>query len=326
MSFCVDHLEYTIFKDTNNYDDVLEILFKTLPVNLLEDIALEDGMLINSKRYKYNRSILFDNGIQAYFDGMPGMGIHVILHGSTLNNTVIKNDIYNIIEWYERIKQNKYGFNVSRIDMACDTEIDFSYFLRKCRNMQFVCSSQKLNYILDNNDRGTIYIGARGNPIFFRIYDKDKEQTEKNKAYISEGTKTRIELECRNRICKTVLDYYCKGEIGQVFKKKLLFVNRRVNNMSRDAKGSIRYLKAIENPIEKADMKLEKLQSNTDRWMRETLLPVLKAYQTVYDVAYIDMLLEETKASEGTMKRLKGNEILLRKSKIYKLKNRKGVV
>lgn len=314
MSYCIDYLSFTIKHRFDNYDDVIEMLADVLPANVLEDTDLNNCFCETTKRFGYSKSIIYKNGLQIYFDGRSTkneMGTHVVIPGSTLNNTSILNSQKNIFDWVMKIKSYKYDYKIARLDVANDSDLKFGYFLNKIRNREFISKSQKIRFYIDENDVGTVYLGARQGNIMWRIYDKNNCNKDKGLAYMAEGDWTRVEAEFKNQLADGALNEYVKGNINQVFKGHLMFVEKRVKNMSRDAVECQEYLKILENPEEKIVLKFKRIDDETDEWFYGTVLPNVKAYQKIYGKNFINYLLAKIEPSNNTIEKLQQREKVL---------------
>lgn len=326
MSFCVDYLAYTIKKQVTTYDEAIELLFETLPLNVAEDTDKNLVQFIISNRLGYTKSIQYPNGVQCFFDGPDRMGTHINLTGSVLNNTSSPNTLLNMKKWFYKLESYEYSFHISRVDIALDTEIDFLYFYNKMRNKEYISKSRNPLYYTDDDNRGTIYLGVRGNPIYWRLYDKNKCQKDKRLSYIVDGDWSRVEMECRNKACYQIMKCYVDGNISSVFKGHLMFVEKKVKNMSRDGKEDKIYMDALNNPTDKKILDFKRLDSETDEWFKSTVLPVYMAYQRVYGKRFLEYMLANTKISKNVLEKIEQNEKVLMKSNVYKLNNNRKEV
>ena len=311
MSYCIDYLSFTIKKRYENYDDVIEILPDILPINVLEDTDLNEGYCQVTTRFGYSKQIIYQNGLQIYFAGRSSrdeMGTHIVVPGSTLNNTSIPNDHSNILNWFYTLKNYKDDYKIARVDIANDSNLKFEYFYNKIRKREFISKSQKIRFIIDEKNTGTIYLGSRGGNLVWRIYDKNNCNKEKGLSYMADGDWSRVEMELRNEFADLALNEYIKGNINCVFKGHLMFVEKVVNNMSRDAKECKKYLDILDNPTSKNVLQFKRIDQDTDKWFYETVLSNLKAYQTVYGKDFINRQLSKVEPSANTIVKLNQRE------------------
>lgn len=285
MGYFVDYISFTIHVDTAIPGMAMAFFYKY--VNLeIEEGNLQHGM------NGYKQSIVFPSGIRILFDGAPGMGVHVIVPGLGLKSEHLD---FNVFELVGKFKTDGMKYNISRIDVAIDSDIDFGYFLNKFNRKQFDCrySEDNIKKYVDVNNRGTLYFGKRGGMTMFRIYDKAKEQG-------VDGVWTRMEMECRGDACEQIVEALRASEVNKYFLGHLRFVNQRCSDMSR-AITCKRYLEMLENPAERKKVHKKK-GDNTLEWFVSQVAPTVKALEKEYGNDYIRRVIDDAKISRRQAK------------------------
>lgn len=327
MSYCVDWLSFTVQTYTEENEVAQRIMLELLPQNVLKDIDLSTCNCCNTSKFGYTKMLQYENKVLVLFAGSASMGIHISLPGSTLNNTSELNDLENIKEWYWRCMNSKYNIHFSRVDVAKDISLPFSYFRRKVLREEYRSKYRKssLKMILNNEFNGTIYLGRRGGNTSVRIYDKNQCNKDKNVGYISEGFLTRVEFEFRNDACLQALNSYILGTIKNVFLGHLCFVNKKEKNMSRDSVNCEKYVQALEDPKERKILEFKRLDTNTNEWFFMQVLPAMKAYENIYGKKYVQNMLSKAKPAEGTLNKLKQQEKVIQNRFKYQILNREVI-
>jgi DNA relaxase NicK len=263
-----------------------------------ETCALGRGLL------GYKQGLYFPSGVKVFFDGEVGMGTHFVLGGTALNSAHLDFDVFKLVEEFRKYD---IDYNISRVDIAIDCELDFSYFLNKFDRKDFACrynmkkGSNSMRKVVNLDGRGTLYFGKRGGLTMFRIYDKAHEQ---GLDFDEEGNETgkiwtRIEMECKNEACAQVLEALKDGTVNQYFLGHLRFVNERCDDMSR-AVTSRKYLEVLNNPMDKK--KATKMTGDDSlEWFRKTCAPMEKALRRDYGDAVIDKIRADAKISKAQL-------------------------
>lgn len=282
MSAFIDYISFTIKRVVTDMSDAVEILNRYAPI-IIEDGELQGGL----NGYLY--SVAYPCGARVLFHGLPSMGTHIILPGKALDNAHVEFDVFELIA---RLRRDKVQYNISRVDIAIDTDLDFGYFYNKFVRRQFVCryNSKNLKKHVDINNRGTLYFGKRGSLTMIRIYDKAYEQGLEGEIW------TRIEMECREEACEQALEALKKGTINQYFLGHLRFVNKRCSDMSK-AVTAKKYLEVLSNPMARRRFRRDEGSDNTLEWFRKQVAPTIKALERDYGQAYIRRIIDESKIS-----------------------------
>ncbi len=288
LGYFLDFLSFTLKIDTEIPGIALSYFYKYVP------LEIEEGELFNGID-GYNKGIKFPSGIKVLFAGkITGMGIHIILPGLGLKSEHLQFDVFELIA---KLKKDKMPYNISRIDVAVDTDVDFSYFYNKFVKKQYVCryNDRSIRQVVDANLRGTLYFGRRGGLTMFRVYDKALEQE------VTDGRIwTRIEMECRNEACEQIIEALKNDTVKNYFLGHLRFIKRRMNEMKR-AKTTDTYLRILEQPIERMKVHAKK-SDNTLEWFVSQVAPTVKALKKDYGEEYIDKIIDEAKISKRQIK------------------------
>jgi phage replication initiation protein len=168
-------------------------LYTNDPTTVITDILKLDETLFVEQGYGVNgyKGCLYYDTIRVYYNGREGtqdifgggnefMGVFVSMSGSACRQyELLGGDMLSLI----RDVYNRDKMNLTRIDIACDDKqgaLDMAvmreYYQAKgirssCRKRKFVSEDD------GNKETGcTLYIGSSKSDLFFRIYDKAKEQ------------------------------------------------------------------------------------------------------------------------------------------------------
>lgn len=286
MPYFVDYLQFTIHYDTDIPGRAAAYFYKY--VNLeIEECQIEKGM------HGYKQSLKFPSGIRVLFDGMPGMGIHVILPGTSLKNEHLE---FNVFEIIEKLRADNMQYNISRIDVAIDTDVDFSEFYRQYKKGCYLCrySKKSMKSVLNTENRGTLYFGKRGGNTMIRIYDKALEQDVADKVW------TRVEMECRNDACEQAIEALKDGTIKNYFYGHLRFIQKKVDNTVR-AKDCDWWVNMLERPNERVRFKRQE-KDNTLEWFITQVAPTVKALRKYYGNDYVENIIKDSKISKRQIK------------------------
>lgn len=281
MGYFIDYISFTLKIDTESPSFALSTFYKYVALET-EVGELQTGM------NGYEKSIVFPSGIRILFCGRPGMGIHVVIPGLGLSSIHLDFDVFKLLR---TLKADGVPYNISRIDIAIDTDIDFGYFLNKFDRKEYVCrySEENIRKYVDVTNRGTLYFGRRGGLTYIRIYDKAKQQN-------VPGTWTRLEMECRGDACEQIINALKTGEVGKYFLGHLRFVNKRCSDMSK-AVTSKKYLDMLENPTEKKRLQKKK-GDDTLEWFISQVAPTVKALELDYGKDYVRQVIDNAKISK----------------------------
>lgn len=214
-------------------DDIISYCCSTTP-----DIKVDVHPGINM----YTRSFCFKNGIRVcYAPIKEDMGYNVIISGDVLSSVSYSDDDLSV--WF-----NTYSdiIKLTRIDIAWDSDVDFSYFANKFDSGEFVTRLRDFRKTVNQHNRGTLYFGRRDGNLMVRVYDKRLEQidtfkgTQKQKKVFSDSLPsvwTRFEMQFRHSHANQAFIYYLTGVIGNVAKGHFRFVKTvdNLSNVSRDA-------------------------------------------------------------------------------------------
>lgn len=211
-----------IDEDISFYLD--QLLPYLLPYRVYEYITIHNcsHSIKGTRGMGYNFRRCYDNiGVSIMCDGATDdHGIHIVLSGTILS--LCNMDRESFAEFYEytrfglaalndkldkffpRLSPFNIDFNLSRIDIAYDFNVPFQDFLTRYQLGCFERKSVKSVTYLDNDNRGTIYLGSRTSNCFIRIYDKALEIKEKNRKMLNlfcidvADNHTRVEFEFKN--------------------------------------------------------------------------------------------------------------------------------
>lgn len=284
--FFIDYLQITLKEDTDNLRFVVKEFFKFFP------LEIEEFDIIKSM-FGYTKVIKFPCGVTICFDGLPGMGIFIQISGSALSSSHFDN--FNIFETIDKLKKYNVDYSISRVDVAIDIEKDFKWFYDKYIQGLFVSRYRSYKSYLDQNNRGTLYFGKRGNNTFFRIYDKGLEQN-------VDFNWVRIEMECRGKdSCEQLLEAMKEGNVNCVFMGHLRVVEKIEKNLSR-MKTDKEWMEMLNNPKERIKVKrLEK--DSTLFWLENQVAPTLKALILEYGNEFIEKIINESKVSKNQIRK-----------------------
>ena len=308
----IDWLQYTIKDVFTQQDDIRLVLSRvcaSLPAPIKDLIGFcspewdRVGYTITKGVNFYGSAVVFENGLKICYDPYhPRMGTNIIISGSVLKQRPVAPD--DVLHWLTKILP-KFDFKISRVDIAQDTNVDFSYFFEKYSKGDYVTryrrSSQKS--FLDADNRGTLYFGSRGKGTFIRIYDKYQEQLSKIKSDLAAvefkqqyGGEpwTRLEMECRDTQAAQMLDCFVKGECGNVFLGHLRFVEKYNDHVERCKTDSV-YMKVI-NAVEGRRLSKDLNSELNLDWIINVAMANLQALRKVHPKLY-DLLLDRVESS-----------------------------
>ena len=272
----VDWLQYTI-KDVYTDSDDIHLLISRTVSSL--PYPLQDLLGFHSSEYPaqtytlsrgvnfYQNALTFASGVKILYNPPKlQMGTNIIIPGTVLREKPLEPG--DIMDWFQKILVH-YDYNICRVDIAQDTDVDFSYFFDKYQKGEYVTRylSHSLKSYVDCDNRGTLYFGTRGKGTMIRIYDKYLEQYSQLKSKIHKAefarewagkSWTRLEMECRQDQALQMLDCYINDCCGDVFLGHLRFVEKMQAKTSRCVVDSV-YLSVINA---KGCRKLSKVKNN----------------------------------------------------------------
>ena len=241
----LDWLQYTIkerYSENERYE-CIQSFITSLPPSVFEYVKQEvyanelstiHMMCVDIKPVNGYRSAFEVAGIKVYYnpaEKREEMGYNVVISGTILRECDLT--AVQVREWIA-FTLCDYKYQFSRIDVAIDSEIDFSYWLDKYHKREFLSKARVFSTVLDENNRGTIYIGKRSARCMVRIYDKKNEQACRLKGYdkakfmsqIGDKSWTRFELQIRhNTACYAAINALINDKINEYFVGYLKFVN-----------------------------------------------------------------------------------------------------
>jgi len=299
--YIVDWLEYTVKQNCIMKLQAMEFLADTLPDNILLDMNFRE--VVESKgMYRYKKRLQFSNGLLVLFDGWNQdyeMGMHVCIPSSLLHNTYTKFTDEVLVNFLGKLSSNKA--NLTRVDIALDTNKDYSYFLDNIRAGRFITKFRKFKGDIDLfgkfQDRGTIYLGSRGGKIFGRIYDKAKEQR------LNDSTVwTRIEYEYKEDYCEQAIQAYLDGTIKELFLGHFRIIKEcEKANISRDSEVDEEYMKVLMHPEEIKRISSKNKEDKYLQWIEHNVMPGIKSLQIVYGKEFVKYLINKAIPNENRL-------------------------
>lgn len=319
----LDWLQYTVkeFYTDEMVMSCKESAFYSLPQPLQDDIlSYIDGSgqleVISIRGVNFYQSgFEFSNGIKVFYNPIKEeMGYNVIVSGDVLTNIDYTDD--DISNWYN---YNSEYITLSRIDVAYDTDIDFSCFYNKYQVGEYLTRLTDIRSYVNTENRGTLYFGKRSGRVMFRIYDKKLEQIDnckgrKNKDRLRKelSTWTRIEGQFRHDAAEKALLNYLLGNIGNIFLGHLRFVESLdVINKSRDSKIWDVYKDILGGNL---CMKITKKKNEcfNAEYFEKNVMSQVKAVMMVNPALY-DALLNVSSPSKSTLEKLHNDELYLKR-------------
>lgn len=318
----IDYLNYTIKNAVIDVLGILDLAWKCLPDEFVDKIwsaststrSYRQSLLtaqyeISNGKYGYKKCLYFpavdariyfspceikkgekivrNMGKDAYDLQNPNrMGTFFSLSGNSFEN-IDSFTLEQAAAFWDKLVLCGHDFSIRRCDVAYDCDVDFSKWLRKVELKQYVTRLHKVDRILDENNRGTIYFGERSGNTFVRIYDKNLEQKIEN----SENPWTRFEVEFKHDNAEVAYKAFCDGDIGDYVIGAVKFVDKRCKNMARDAKVWNEQSKIIAFDAVKRVSRIRK--ESTLNWLETQVGDVLKTVEVVYP-GYVARLLKDS--------------------------------
>ena len=316
----IDWLQYTI-KDVFTAADDIHLLLSRTVASL--PYPVQDLLGFHSQEYPaqtyslgrgvnfYQNSLTFASGVKILYNPPKAeMGTNIIVPGSALKEKEL--EPFDISDWFKKVLVH-YQYNICRVDIAQDTDVDFSYFYDKYQAGEFVTRylNHSLKTFVDRSNRGTIYFGTRGKGTFIRIYDKYLEQYSqlKSKIHKAEFVKqyqgkpwTRLEMECRQEQALQMLEHYINGNCGDVFLGHLRFVEKMQAKKSRCVVDNV-YLNVINAKCARRLIKMKNNEMNVD-WIIKVCVRNLLAVKAV-NPRLFDILMDNMQASPSAVEKAK---------------------
>lgn len=319
----IDWLQFTIKEYYSESESIKcqESAYRHLPNFLQDDILSYLSCNIPSIQVDihpginmYTRSFCFKNGIRVcYAPIKENMGYNVIISGSVLSEcTFTDNDL---VQW---INEHGDSIKLTRLDIAWDTDIDFSFFVGKFDRGEYITRLRDNRKVVNQNNRGTLYFGRREGNLMVRIYDKRQEQldsfkgSKKVKQSFKDslpGTWTRFELQFRHSHAQQALMYYLAGKIGNVALGHFRFIesNDSLTNKSRDSVTDIVYLNLINSDGVITLSKIKSKDFNMEYFISNVMSQVKAVID--YDPFLYAQALELAVGSKTTKAKLKNDEL-----------------
>lgn len=316
----LDWLQYTIKEVWTDKDDVRLMLSRvcsSLPVPIQDLIGYHSpdfdriGYTLCKGINHYSAVLLFDNGLKiCYNPPNVRMGTNIIISGSVLKLKPLSPD--DVKDWIVRILPH-FDYKIGRVDIAQDTDVDFSYFYDKYVSGEFITRYLTTTHksYLNFDNRGTLYFGARGKGTYIRIYDKYLEQWSKLKSKTKKlefecefGGKswTRLEMECKDSQAEQMLCHFIEGRCGDVFLGHLRFVKEMKSNKARCVTCDI-YLNVISAEGCRKLSKVNNTDLNLD-WIVNVAFANTEAIKEVHPRLY-DVLTQRVVASPQAVSKAK---------------------
>lgn len=333
MAF-LDWLQYTIKEeyDKDHRFDCIQSFLSSLPRKVYDYICREVYAHELSTIHMMCRDI---DGVNFYGAGFDICGVNVFYAAPDINktfemgyNVVVSGSVLaaadvsaeDVRDWIANILPD-FDWQLSRIDIAIDTDTDFAYWLDKYNCREFLSKAREYSVHLDKNNRGTIYIGKRSARCMVRIYDKKQEQLSKLKGQEKRDFKakmqgkqwTRFELQVRHDACLAAIAALIDGTVNTYFIGYLRFVETfdGVRNKSR-AKTDENYANVLNCEMGRTFMKIENDQFNSYYFMT-IVLPQAKALATKNPAMYNEMW-DNADVSASTMRKLENDELAQRRA------------
>lgn len=319
----IDWLQFTVKEYYNESQSIRcqESAYSHLPKFLQEDIISylscncpSIQVDIHPGINMYTRSFAFKNGVRVcYAPIKEEMGYNVIISGSVLSEFNFTDE--DIREW---IDSNKDSIKLTRLDIAWDTDIDFSYFVGKFDRGEYLTRLRDNRKVVNQFNRGTLYFGRREGNLMVRIYDKRQERLDSfkgnkadKKAYADTLPEiwTRFELQFRHSHADQALYYYLSGQIGNVAVGHFRFIESSDNltNKSRDSIVDSVYLSLINSSGVIVLSKVKSKEFNMNHFITN-IMPQVKAVID-YDPAIYAEAFELAISSRSTYDKLKFDEL-----------------
>lgn len=319
----IDWLQFTVKEYYSDSESIKcqESAYRHLPNFLQDDILSYLSCNIPSIQVDihpginmYTRSFCFKNGIRVcYAPIKENMGYNVIISGSVLSECTYSDN--DLVEW---LNEHGDSIKLTRLDIAWDTDLDFSYFVDKFDRGEYLTRLRDNRKVVNQYNRGTLYFGRREGNLMVRIYDKRQEQIDSFKGSRKEkqsfkdslpSTWTRFELQFRHSHAQQALMYFLAGKIGNVALGHFRFIesNDSLTNKSRDSVVDSVYLNLINSDGVITLSKVKSKDFNMEYFISNVMSQVKAVID--YDPYLYAQALELAVSSQTTKDKLKNDEL-----------------
>lgn len=319
----IDWLQFTVKEYYNESQSILcqESAYRHLPSFIQEDILSylscncpSIQVDIHPGINMYTRSFCFKNGVRVcYAPIKENMGYNVIISGSVLSSFKFTDE--DLLSW---INEHGDTIKLTRLDIAWDTDVDFSYFVGKFDRGEFLTRLRDNRKVVNQYNRGTLYFGRREGNLMVRVYDKRQEQIDSFKGSKKERKAfkdslpevwTRFELQFRHSHAQQALIYYLTGKIGNVALGHFRFIESGDNlkNKSRDSVIDSVYLNLINSDGVILLSKVNSKDFNMEYFVSNVMSQVKAVID--YDPYLYAQALELAVSSQTTKDKLKNDEL-----------------
>lgn len=240
-------------------------------------------------RRGYRKGLRCGN-IEVWFDGSPGMGVHLEASGQgvrQLETRFFREDVSQWATWFDLVL--RYGGKFSRLDTAIDDLADsaeglaFTISQVVAAVKDGLCVSRMRSgmvqeglSLVDGSTSGqTVYFGSPQSRLRVRMYDKAAERRSKGEA--ENGEWVRTEVQARDERAQAIAQLLAGGaEVGAVVRgvlaNYLRFTNREGTEDSNRSRWSIApwwagFLANVESLRLTVDLPEQTVES-VRRWMR----------------------------------------------------------
>lgn len=295
--------------------DYLGISFKMRTPEMLIKIFFDDRIELFTKRdsgrYGYNVAYSFGglpfitiygkrDSPESFID-LSGSGIRLMEMLLIGQGFVWSNFLKRALDNGGKATRIDFAFN----DMSRMFEISDLYqklmadeYTQKFRNDP--------QYHVDGKNGGaTIYFGSRSSEVFFRFYEKDKEQAKKH--FVEPEAipvKNRYEIELKQNRAQTMIEHIAKGqdiasELLAYFRDYLQFYSRSVVGLTKKEIAKLDIWQPWKVFLDEAsivDFETEPREVSLDRslaWFKNQVAPTLKALIACYGRDEIDQIIDE---------------------------------
>lgn len=188
-------------RSSTMFIDWLSLTTKEDRVDVQENIAYTLAGILGGQwlecrgRNGYRKGLKHVTGAVILWDGLAGMGVHVVLNGDAL---AFFGDVVNELV-------HSYDFSCSRIDIAYDSDSFTVDDVIDGRYVAVVRASRRTLVHDISTGAKTLYLGSlRGGRKLIRIYDKAKEQG-------LDGVLTRVEIQLREEYADAAFRHLLGG-------------------------------------------------------------------------------------------------------------------
>lgn len=320
LSVCVDWIAFTIDK-ISNIESIVNML--GYPVN--DFVALPSGA------NGYKKQILSSSGgLRVMYDGNEGMGVHVVVPGSAVDDVLLRfcnrnlidtpfnskgyvtNDFNSTVLADFLVMVRNYG-HLTRLDLSID-DYGANYFTvpevhellkNDCCSAKFKNFSVYIGSTIDEPTYSgyTLYLGSRKSSCMLRIYDKQLEQNSKVKDAMKSVINdkwVRWELELKDERANSASEAIINGaELGDVvvgilgnYMRLIVKDNTRKTRCSNLPKWEL-FLAGIA-PLKLCQKSKPKTIEDLYTWIERQVLPSLATLVEAYggDLCIINELLQ----------------------------------